>query len=234
MTTLLMRISAPMQSWGVQSRFEIRDTLQEPTKSGIVGLVCAAIGRDRSEPIDDIASLRMGVRVDREGQMRHDFHTAGKDGYYRANGNINKKTSILSTRYYLSDAAFLVGIESEDITLLQKIHTSLANPYWPIFFGRKAFVPGEPIYLNDGLQTGALDEVLRGYRWKPRHRQPQPQKLRLVIEDPDNRYKGNDIAIRITRPDYPISFRPRRFILREMIVTYCTPPIFEEESHESQ
>ena len=61
--TLLIRLAGPMQSWGTQGRFDVRDTEREPSKSGVVGLLCAALGRDRSEPLDDLASLRMGVRV---------------------------------------------------------------------------------------------------------------------------------------------------------------------------
>ena len=34
MSTLLMRLAGPMQSWGTQSRFTVRDTGREPSKSG--------------------------------------------------------------------------------------------------------------------------------------------------------------------------------------------------------
>ena len=55
MPTLLMRLAGPMQSWGTGSRFDERDTQLEPSKSGVVGLLCAALGRDRAEPVDDLA-----------------------------------------------------------------------------------------------------------------------------------------------------------------------------------
>ena len=74
--TLLFRLAGPMQSWGVQSRFTVRDTGLEPSKSGVIGLVCAALGRARNQPVDDLAALRMGVRVDREGKLAKDYHTA--------------------------------------------------------------------------------------------------------------------------------------------------------------
>ena len=47
--TLLLRLKAPMQSWGVSSRFSIRDTGKEPSKSGVIGLFCAALGISRDE-----------------------------------------------------------------------------------------------------------------------------------------------------------------------------------------
>ena len=72
MHTLLLRLSGPLQSWGVQSRFSIRDTGLEPSKSGVVGLLCAALGRPRSAPVDDLAALQMGVRVDQQGHLTYD------------------------------------------------------------------------------------------------------------------------------------------------------------------
>ena len=49
MSVLLLRLSGPMQSWGVQSRFTVRDTGLEPSKSGVVGLI-AAPWADRAMP----------------------------------------------------------------------------------------------------------------------------------------------------------------------------------------
>ena len=75
--TLLLRLAGPMQSWGTQSRFTVRDTGSEPSKSGVIGLLCAALGLGRAAPLDEFASLRMGVRVDAPGMMQVDYHTAG-------------------------------------------------------------------------------------------------------------------------------------------------------------
>ena len=52
MATLLLRLQGPMQSWGTTSRFDERDTQLEPSKSGVLGLVCAALGRDRTRAAD--------------------------------------------------------------------------------------------------------------------------------------------------------------------------------------
>ena len=54
---LLIPCVGPMQSWGTRSRFQERDTEREPSKSGIIGLLCAALGRDRNESVDDLADL---------------------------------------------------------------------------------------------------------------------------------------------------------------------------------
>ena len=67
-----------MQSWGTRSKFDDRDTDLEPSKSGVIGLVCAALGvtRDDTERTLELAALRLGVRVDHPGILRTDYHTA--------------------------------------------------------------------------------------------------------------------------------------------------------------
>ena len=154
MATLLLRFAGPMQSWGTQSRFGERDTGLEPSKSGAIGLLCAALGRPREEPVDNLAELRMGVRVDQEGIVQRDYHTLGLT--IRPDG---KKTgTVLSNRYYLADASFLVGFESDDEALLEQIQDSVDAPRWQLFFGRKSFVPGIPLRLPDSDdQAGEFD-----------------------------------------------------------------------------
>lgn len=160
--TLLLRLAGPLQAWGVSSRFSIRETLNEPTKSGVIGLLCAALGWDRAapthvvggqpRPLSELAALRFGVRVVQPGTMRRDYHTAQqvlrakaklKPGRAVASGDLQE--TVLSERYYLSDAYFLVGFESEDVELLQALDEALAQPYWPLALGRKAFLPSLPV-----------------------------------------------------------------------------------------
>src|SRR5215203_1332100 len=99
MSVLLIRLTGPMQSWGVQSRFGVRDTGLEPSKSGVVGLLCAALGRPRGEPVADLAALERGVRVDREGRLMRDYHTA--QNVLRADGS-GRQDTVVSQRYYLA------------------------------------------------------------------------------------------------------------------------------------
>ncbi|MCK9520836.1 MAG: type I-E CRISPR-associated protein Cas5/CasD [Dehalococcoidia bacterium] len=182
MSTLLLRLAGPMQSWGSGDRFGVRFTDREPSKSGVIGLVCAALGRPRSEPVDDLAALRMGVRVEREGRLMRDYHTTGgthrKGDAYLIATPAGKRTTgtILSTRYFLADADFLVGLEGED-ALLEEIEAKLRAPKWQLSLGRKAFVPGLPPYLpGGGLRPGMpLLDALVGEPWPlpcadpPRH-----------------------------------------------------------------
>ena len=222
MGVLLLRLCGPMQSWGVQSRFGVRDTGREPSKSGVVGLLAAALGRPRSEDVSDLARLRMGVRVDMEGKLARDYHTAGKGGFLRASGQIEQRNLIVSSRYYLCDARFLVGLEGDALSLLTRLHPALRDPHWPLFLGRKAFPPGEPVWLADGLQLEAqLSDALTTYPWLGPAGQPPSERVRLVIEDPS----GPQV-----RPDQPISFADRRFLPRRTRTAFCpAPPIKEAQ-----
>ena len=212
MNVLLLRLCGPMQSWGVQSRFSIRDTGLEPSKSGVVGLLCAALGRPRRAPLDDLAALRMGVRVDREGRLAYDYHTA--QNVRKASGGL--KDTEPSRRYYLADACFLVGLAGEDMDLLSRLHEALWNPHWPLSLGRKAFVPGQPVWLPDGLRAGeGLRPALQAYPWFGRGGEALARQLRLVLEDPD----GPEV-----RPDQPLSFAARQFAPRRITTTFIEAP----------
>lgn len=78
---LLARLAAPLQSWGALSRFDRRDTTNHPTKSGFLGLLAAACGLDRTEPLGRLTELRFGVRADRPGIPLRDYHTVGGGTY---------------------------------------------------------------------------------------------------------------------------------------------------------
>lgn len=212
MGVLLLRLAGPMQSWGVQSRFAVRDTGREPSKSGIVGLLCAALGRKRHEPLDDLTALWMGVRVDHDGTIARDYHTAMN--VLKASGGI--KDTEPSNRYYLADARFLVGLKGNNLALLRHLHNALCHPHWPLYLGRKAFVPGEPVWLADGLRPDEdLETALRTYPWLGSDMALYPDQVRLVLEDPG----GPEV-----RPDQPISFAERRFAPRYVTTTFIPAP----------
>ena len=78
MSTLILRLAAPMQAWGADSKYNERRTCREPTKSGVIGLLAAALGcrRDDTETLARLSTLRFGVRADREGTSLRDFQMA--------------------------------------------------------------------------------------------------------------------------------------------------------------
>ncbi|OGN79070.1 MAG: type I-E CRISPR-associated protein Cas5/CasD [Chloroflexi bacterium GWB2_54_36] len=209
MDTLLIQLVAPMQSWGIQSLHGDRDSGLEPSKSGVIGLICAAMGMDRTADLSKVAALRMGVRVDREGTLKKDFQKAEP---LDATGNIVGKVTI-GYRHYLSDAAFLVGLEG-DTQVLAAVPTALQQPVYSLFLGRKAFPPAAPIWLLDGLKPGDdLESALQNY---PPIVSGAPVRRRMVIED---------LLGPILLNDQPVSFSERRFAPRRIKMVYFEFPM---------
>ncbi len=80
--TVGIRLQGIMQSWANGARGAIRPTHTRPTKAGVIGLIANALGRDFADPIDDLAALRFGVRIDEPGRLETDYHTTGNGQYY--------------------------------------------------------------------------------------------------------------------------------------------------------
>lgn len=154
MATLLLRLAAPLQAWGSGSKFNIRLTEREPTKSGVVGMIAAAMGIQRNDDpkkLEPLNALRFGVRVEKEGKLLRDFHMVHE--------MTGKKNSHVTERFYLSDAVFLAALESEDKEYLEKIVNALNNPVYPLFLGRRSCPPTLPIVL--GIRDGELTSILK-------------------------------------------------------------------------
>lgn len=200
MYTLLLRLAAPLQSWGVDSKYDIRRTQREPTKSGVIGLIASAMGKSREESLEDLASLRFGVRVDQPGRLHRDFHMVKKD----------KKTSYLTYRYYIEDAVFLAGLESDDKAFLNMICDHLKAPSYPLFLGRRSCPPTHPFVL--GVREGELERILESEPWQvnPWRKARLDNELQLYVES-----DGKSGAERVQQ-DAPVSFdsRDRRYGFR--------------------
>jgi len=236
--TLLLRLQGPMQSWGTTSRFDERDTQLEPSKSGVLGLICAALGRDRSAPVDDLAALKMGVRVDNEGALLSDYHTA--QNIVSADGRSTDRVSV-GRRYYLSDAVFLVGLEGER-ALLEQVHAALRNPFWPLALGRKSFAPSMPVYLHDGLVDSPLEEALRerpslleehfGLKSHFEHL-PRATSRRLLLEVGSEGAKREGALVRLDQPLGPFAerrFGPRFIHVKTLLSVELEPPCILADS----
>lgn len=218
MPTLLLLLAGPLQSWGTTSRFDRRETDQEPSKSGVLGLVCAALGRERAAPLADLVALRMGVRVDRPGVLRYDYQTA--QNIVRADGTPGAVAQ--SWRFYLADAVFLVGLEGPDGALLSQVHEALKNPVWPLSLGRKSYLPSPGPYLADGVRDESLEEALRTYPARGSRARGMPvaatRECRLVLENRES----TEGALRMDQPLAP--FAERRFGARIVKVRVCHVP----------
>src|SRR3546814_11437229 len=140
MSTLLLRLAGPMQSWGTTSRFDQRDTGKEPSKSGVVGLLAAALGIERENwaDLEPLTRLTMGVRHDRPGVLKRDYQTA--QNIISADRSKVHDTAE-TTRDYLADVAFLVGLQGPDRALPARSLAPFQNPDLRLAFSRKSFFP---------------------------------------------------------------------------------------------
>jgi CRISPR system Cascade subunit CasD len=221
MSTLLLRLAAPLQAWGSSSKFNKRMTEREPTKSGVIGMIAAALGRSRTDDISDLQSLKFGVRIDQEGQLIKDFHTAR---------TFDNKQAFISSRYYLVDALFVVGLEGEE-DLLQKIDQAIKNPVFPLYLGRRSCPPVGPVSL--GIKKGlCLLDALKDlsvtpwqaadwYKKQLQRNKRHPVYLEIVSD------AGADDISAYTIRDYPVSFNQehRKYAFRYVVSDLNAVPL---------
>jgi CRISPR system Cascade subunit CasD len=175
--SLALLLDGPLQSWGFASRFQRRTTGAHPTKSGVIGLVCAAMGlakgsREERETLPDLAGLRMSsVAVPRSApnvagsvlprRFLEDFHTVLDTR--RASGTLSND-AVITHRQYLLDARFGVILEG-DHTVLDRVAAKLQDPVWGVWLGRKSCIPAAPVFV--GLaesRDAAWKAILRACR----------------------------------------------------------------------
>lgn len=199
MTCLLLRLAAPWQSWGTSSRFTRRLTDRAPSKSGILGLVAAARGQRRADPLEDLLELRIAARVEQPGTLERDFHTARtRDG---------SQSMPLSHRYYLADAAFLVAVHGPD-PVVTGVHDALRRPASPLFLGRRSCPPAGPLVY--GIRDRAAEDALEQEPWtaspwvQRRHRAEPTVELEIVTD-----CAAGTAGSELVR-DEPVSFDPRK------------------------
>lgn len=159
--TILLKFSGPLQSWGTNSHFETRYTDTYPSKSAVIGMIAAGLGlsRNDNDGIARLNNLSYAVRIDQPGQMMRDYHTANK---YKKNGDFER--NYVTSRFYLEDAVFLVALSCDSEKLIDDIKTSVTNPYFSLFLGRRSLPPTADIFL------GVFDEpaipILKRFDWQ--------------------------------------------------------------------
>ena len=169
---LLLWFEAPLQAWGFDSRLLRRDTLAFPTRSGVMGLICAALGfgGEQREFLADFFPLRQTVlsfvRQTDNGQPSKRLPRLGD--YQSIGGGYNdhdawmtlmipkkvdgKKSASphdvftkITYRFYLQDAFFAVILEVPS-ERANEIDDALLSPVWDLYLGRKNCVPTDFIY----------------------------------------------------------------------------------------
>ena len=217
-----MRLAGPLQSWGVDAKFDRRGTERAPTKSAVVGLLAAALGRRRNESIEDLCQLRFGVRIDQEGALLRDFHTARSE-----------KSAYVTQRFYLSDAVFLAGVEGEE-RLIDDLSQALNEPVFPLFLGRRSCPPEGR--LNLGVRKGcSLYEALRQEPLLVGVKTVESKKgnrsVRILLDD----VEATPVSTVFFQRDVPVSYEHtyRKYGFRKITETSVmiqVPQVVEDEN----
>ncbi|MFD7446721.1 type I-E CRISPR-associated protein Cas5/CasD [Streptomyces sp. NPDC059909] len=217
---LALQLAGPLQSWGVSARFARRTTESAPTKSGVIGMLAAALGVERNDEAElaRLARLRFGVRIDQPGTRVRDFQTAR----HFDTGDAMP----LSERFYLADAVFVAAVEGDHATITE-LREALRAPVYLPYLGRRSCPPARPVdFTSDrDIHTSTrLEDVLNGEPWhasewhQRRHARHAAIKLRALVEPPATIPADTDPTVPLgdSQRDQPLSFsnRHRRYGLR--------------------
>ena len=167
---LALYFDAPLQCWGYASKFDRRTTLAHPTRSVVIGLLCAASGVDRTDTeklqhLDE--ALEIEVYAFQQGSRLTDYHTVG-GGYapsrdQRDRLKVCRKASggtgatVQTYREYLEDTR-CGAVVSGEAGLIRELARHVENPVWGIWLGRKACVPAA---LSQAAGGGSPIRVVR-------------------------------------------------------------------------
>ncbi|WP_028647601.1 type I-E CRISPR-associated protein Cas5/CasD [Nocardiopsis sp. CNT312] len=230
MSVLALRLAGPLQAWGASARFARRTTENTPTKSGVVGLLAAALGRPRTADPADLAGLRFGVRVDQPGTRVRDYQTARH--------LVTGDSMPVSERFYVADAVFVAGVESDDEDVLSALDRAVRSPHFLPYLGRRSCPPSRPVDL--GVHPGGLEDVLgdtevlpwQASAWYRAEWEDRETELPVFVET-----RESEQADELLR-DLPESFDPRhrRYRMRGVSagppVRVGGPPPEQPEHHD--
>jgi len=195
-----LMLDTPLQSWGFASRFQRRTTGLHPTKSGVIGLICAAMGIGKGtdterETLPQLAALKMtSIAIVRDYPRVEDFHTV--QATKRASGKPNSDP-VVTRRQYLMNARFGV-ILAGDLALLERVAVALQDPVWGVWFGRKSCIPAQPVLVTlASVFEDAWQAILR----KLEMDEAVPLKTFTRVEEAADFAAGTD-----SFNDQPVSF----------------------------
>jgi len=221
--------------------------MDAPTKSGVLGLVCCAMGLSRSaarERLGELTKLAMGVRIDRAGTRWWDYHTVGAEtGMTTAAGGVKTgaQGTLITRREYLADATFLVALRGDSV-LVTAVAEALARPLWPVFLGRKSCPPTLPVFAQPHQDIGEtwtnpaahadVRAALEAIPWRPRHKDEEvPESVETLIEwraDSDDDFAPADAEVWY---DVPVCFDPPvhepRLVVRSAVTISVGDPLLQ-------
>lgn len=206
---LALLLDGPLQSWGFASRFQRRTTGLHATKSGVIGLISAAMGlakgsSEEREMFPRLAALKMStIAIPRDMPRAasplpvlrlEDYHTVLDTR--RASGAMNKD-AVVTRRQYLLDARFGV-ILAGDLSVLERAAAALEDPVWGVWLGRKDCIPSSPVFVElCESQDAAWKAVLKVYNLSEK----TPMETFTTVTEVRDFAEGTDSI-----SDQPVSF----------------------------
>jgi len=176
---LILRLDGPMQSWGTHTYEDYRPSNLFPTRSGLVGLLAACLGIERSDHVS-LRALAQGiditVRVDQKPwrpekeESNHygkktplkstDYHTVLEAR--RANRDPKKGETIETRREYLFDGSFTVALAEKRgyFYSLDTIAAHLEKPVYTPSLGRRSCPIARPLFFDEWMEAANGKEAL--------------------------------------------------------------------------
>ena len=181
MDIVLLRLDAPLMSFGGVKVDHHNRTDPLPYRAMLTGLIANALGltRRQEDALEALqARVRYAARRDRPGTTIVDYQTVDFDpagpmashlGWTRRGmieerkgGEASEGTHI-RYRHYLADAIVTVALTLEPAgtePTLERVSHALRCPARPLFLGRRCCIPSGPVWLGEA-SAPSLREALR-------------------------------------------------------------------------
>ena len=237
---LLLWFEGPLQSWGVNAKFNRRTTLDFPSRSAVLGILCAALGAggEQKELLAQFAPLAQTViayaRRDKKGQAAPalqlcDFHMVGsgyddKDPWQTLHipKTSEQKAAVgggtkLTYRYYLQDMAFAAAL-AVPAALRQELEEAFVTPCWDVSLGRKCCVPTEFVYRG---MHASMDAALQCAEELAQAKQ-RMERFRVLDGEHEGEHVGEHVGEQMILPDVPLQFGTDKLYSERLVTVMVT------------
>lgn len=206
-------LESTFQAWCTDKSLCVKYTRLMPSKSGVIGLVCSMLGvpRNDKETLSVVSMAKMGVRMDRRGEVLTDFQVARS--LPRVVGTTTKDCEP-SRRGYLCDASFLVALlfEKKNKGMASRIFAACKDPERVPFLGKKCCLPSSPIgKIGPPADFSSLEDALSSIPYFPRNEIEVAEggkEMRTCIEDDTD--WDDEVQ------DQPVSFSGKEYGVRRV------------------
>jgi len=150
---LILKLEGPLQAWGGHTFEDRRPSELFPTRSGLLGLLAACLGIDRTDTEKQqtlAASMLFAVRVDGEPVKMIDYHTV--KGARKEYQGLKQNETIQTWREYLQDAkstvcfSVAIWLTERAVISLDELVNAINKPFYTPFLGRRSCPITRPLF----------------------------------------------------------------------------------------